>query len=293
LKVTAECIPCLLERGYREAARVVKDEAKLKEIMGEVLKTISQNFSPEVAPAYLGTLRDRVIKRMVGKDPYKELKKTANDLALKLLPQTKKTIFEKSKNPYECFREACKIAVVANSMEFDVSGYDFRLEDLEKTLKNMSLAVDDLFKAYRLLEKSKNVLILTDNAGEIVFDGLLAETLKFIGANVTVAVKSGPVLNDATLEDALKVGIDKIVDKLTTIGSDCVGLIWEEASEEIKKIFLSSGLVVAKGMGNYEALTELKNLGVNVLFLLKAKCNPVAKSIGVSKGSNVALLKKL
>ncbi|RJX15635.1 DUF89 family protein [Candidatus Bathyarchaeota archaeon] len=293
MKVTAECIPCLLERGYREAARVVKDEAKLKEIMGEVLKTISQNFSPEVAPAYLGTLRDRVIKRMVGKDPYKELKKTANDLALKLLPQTKKTIFEKSKNPYECFREACKIAVVANSMEFDVSGYDFRLEDLEKTLKNMSLAVDDLFKAYRLLEKSKNVLILTDNAGEIVFDGLLAETLKFIGANVTVAVKSGPVLNDATLEDALKVGIDKIVDKLTTIGSDCVGLIWEEASEEIKKIFLSSGLVVAKGMGNYEALTELKNLGVNVLFLLKAKCNPVAKSIGVSKGSNVALLKKL
>jgi len=293
LKVTAECIPCLLERGYREAARVVKDEAKLKEIMGEVLKTISQNFSPEVAPAYLGTLRDRVIKRMVGKDPYKELKKTANDLALKLLPQTKKTIFEKSKNPYECFREACKIAVVANSMEFDVSGYDFRLEDLEKTLKNMSLAVDDLFKAYMFLEKSKNVLILTDNAGEIVFDGLLAETLKFIGVNVTVAVKSGPVLNDATLEDALKVGIDKIVDKLTTIGSDCVGLIWEEASEEIKKIFLSSGLVVAKGMGNYEALTELENLGVNVLFLLKAKCNPVAKSIGVSKGSNVALLKKL
>ncbi|OYT53746.1 MAG: hypothetical protein B6U77_03430 [Candidatus Hecatellales archaeon ex4484_218] len=293
MKVTAECIPCLLERGYREAARVVKDEAKLKEIMGEVLKTISQNFSPEVAPAYLGTLRDRVIKRMVGKDPYKELKKTANDLALKLLPQTKKTIFERSKNPYECFREACKIAVVANSMEFDVSGYDFRLEDLEKTLKNMSLAVDDLFKAYRLLEKSKNVLILTDNAGEIVFDGLLAETLKFIGVNVTVAVKSGPVLNDATLEDALKVGIDKIVDKLTTIGSDCVGLIWEEASEEIKKIFLGSGLVVAKGMGNYEALTELENLGVNVLFLLKAKCNPVAKSIGVSKGSNVALLKKL
>ncbi len=293
MKVTAECIPCLLERGYREAARVVKDEAKLKEIMGEVLKTISQNFSPEVAPAYLGTLRDRVIKRMVGKDPYKELKKTANDLALKLLPQTKKTIFEKSKNPYECFREACKIAVVANSMEFDVSGYDFRLEDLEKTLKNMSLAVDDLFKAYMFLEKSKNVLILTDNAGEIVFDGLLAETLKFIGVNVTVAVKSGPVLNDATLEDALKVGIDKIVDKLTTIGSDCVGLIWEEASEEIKKIFLSSGLVVAKGMGNYEALTELENLGVNVLFLLKAKCNPVAKSIGVSKGSNVALLKKL
>ena len=293
MKVTAECIPCLLERGYREVARVVKDEAKLKEIMGEVLKTISQNFSPEVAPAYLGTLRDRVIKRMVGKDPYKELKKTANDLALKLLPQTKKTIFEKSKNPYKCFREACKIAVVANSMEFDVSGYDFRLEDLEKTLKNMSLAVDDLFRAYRLLEKSKNVLILTDNAGEIVFDGLLAETLKFIGVNVTVAVKSGPVLNDATLEDALKVGIDKIVDKLTTIGSDCVGLIWEEASEEIKKIFLGSGLVVAKGMGNYEALTELENLGVNVLFLLKAKCNPVAKSIGVSKGSNVALLKKL
>ncbi len=293
MKVSAECIPCLFERGYKEASRVTDDPERLMKTMVEVLRVICKNFSPQVAPAYLGTLRDRVIKRILSEDPYKDLKKLANKLALQLLPKFREKVFEDTKNYYECFRRACTVAVAANAMEFDVLGYDFRLEEIEKTMENLSLTVDNTLQTYDYLKKSKKVLILTDNAGEIVFDGLLAECLKFMGLRVTVAVKDKPVLNDATLEDAYEANVDKIVDELKTIGSDTVGLIWEESSEEIKKTFLDSDLVIAKGMGNYESLTELKNLGVYVLFLLKAKCNPVARSIGVERGSNVALLKKL
>jgi len=293
LKVSAECIPCLFERAYREISRVTCEPEKLKRVMVEVLRVICENFSVEAAPAYLGTLRERTIRRVLGVDPYKDLKKKANMLALRLLPRVREKVFGDTKNGYECFRRACMFSVAANAMEFDVSGYDFRLEEIEKTMESIGLAVDDTFKAYNHLKNSGKVLILTDNAGEIVFDGLLAECLKVMGLKVVLAVKPKPVLNDATLEDAYEVGVDKVVDELKTIGSDTVGLIWSEASEEIKKTFLDSNLVIAKGMGNYEALTELKNTGTNVLFLLKAKCNPVARSVGVERGANVALLRKL
>lgn len=295
MKVSAECIPCLLERGYREALRVTCDPEKLMKTMTEILKVICKNFSPQVAPAYLGTLRDRVIKRILSEDPYRDLKKMANKFALQLLPKFKEEVFEDIKNYYKCFKKACTVAVAANAIEFDVLGYDFKLEEIQRTMEDSSLVLelDDTLQTYDHLKKSKKVLILTDNAGEIVFDCLLAECLKFMGLKVTVAVKDKPVLNDATLEDAYETGINKVVDELKTIGSDTVGLIWEESSKEIRQTFLDSDLVVAKGMGNYESLTELRNLGVYVLFLLKAKCNPVARSIGVKKGSNVALLRKL
>ncbi len=294
MKIEAECIPCILLRGCKEASRVVKDRDTLLMIMGKILKVVCENFSPDVPPAYLGTLRDRIIKDIVKVDPYKNDKKEANRLALKMLPQIRNFVFGSGeKDEYLLFKKACMVSVAANAMEFDVSGYDFTLEKIEEIFKSLELTIDHLPETYRHLKKSKNILFLTDNAGEIVFDSILIECLKIVGLKVTVAVKDKPVLNDATLDDAYEAGLNKIADKITTIGSDTVGLIWSEASDEIKNIFLNSDLVIAKGMGNYEALTELKNLGIKVLFLFKAKCNPVARSIGVSKGSNVALLKTL
>ncbi|MGP3667775.1 MAG: damage-control phosphatase ARMT1 family protein [Candidatus Bathyarchaeota archaeon] len=292
MKIEAECVPCILLRGCKETSRVVNDRSTLLTIMGKILKVVYENFSPDVTPAYIGTLRDRIIKDFVKVDPYKDDKKEANRLALKMLPQIKSFVYgSNEKDEYLLFKRACTTSVAANAIEFDVAGYNFTLEKIEDVFKNLELTVNHLPEAYKHLKRSKNILFLSDNAGEIVFDSILVERLKTMGLRVTVAVKDKPILNDATLDDAYEAGLDKLADKITTIGSDTVGLIWSEASDEIKKIFLGSDLVIAKGMGNYETLTELKNTGIKVLFLLKAKCNPVARSIGVSKGSNVALLK--
>ncbi|RLI05250.1 hypothetical protein DRO26_02775, partial [Candidatus Bathyarchaeota archaeon] len=250
MKIEPECIPCLVERGYKEASRAAKNKEQLIQIMVKVLEVLGKNISSQVAPAYLGTLRDRIIKQMLGEDPYKELKKVSNKLALEILPFMEKFAFENfSKDEYECFRRVCMVSVAANSMEFDVLGYEFKPENLKEALQNLELTVDNLSETYRHLKNSKKALILTDNAGEIVFDGLLAECLRNMGLKVTMAVKAEPILNDATMEDALMVGVDKKVDELTTIGTDSVGLLWEEASEEIKKKFMDSDLVIAKGMG--------------------------------------------
>ena len=257
--------------------------------MLRVLKALEGRFTSDAVPAVLGSIRDRAVKAEVRRDPYKDLKVKANSEALALLPAAERYVSE-AHTPYQRFRRACALSIVANSMEFDVRGYTFSLKEFRKALKRPRLAVDHLAQAYKLLKDSKKVLFLTDNAGEIVFDTLILQHLKEMGLKVTVAVKDRPVLNDATLKEACEAGVDGLVDELITTGSDSVGLLWEEASAKVKRIFKGADLVIAKGMGNYETLSELECMGVRVLFLMKAKCNPIARSIGVKRGANVALL---
>ena len=162
-------------------------------------------------------------------------------------------------------------------------------------MSNIAFVIDHTSDAFRLVrDGGGEILYLADNAGEIVFDILLVRLLRELGNRVTLAVKSIPVLNDATLEDVDASGIGKYVDRVETVG-DTVGFIWSEAPPHLRELFKDASLVVAKGMGNYEALTELKgrNLNRKILFLLKAKCNPVARSIGVKRGNLVALLETI
>jgi uncharacterized protein with ATP-grasp and redox domains len=159
------------------------------------------------------------------------------------------------------------------------------VELVQKTM----LAVDRTLEIYELLQRSKSVLFLTDNAGEIAFDIILVKEIRQLGPKVMVAVKSSPILDDALLSDAYKVGMDKVADKIVTTSSNSVGLFLEEASKEFLKYWQASELILAKGMGYYETLTEI-NLKKPTANLLTAKCNPVALSVGVERESSLALL---
>ncbi|MHC1589702.1 MAG: damage-control phosphatase ARMT1 family protein [Candidatus Hecatellaceae archaeon] len=294
LKVAAECLPCLFERGYRETTYLTKNEKLRIEALRKVLEMMAEEFSWEAYPAKLGTLRDRIIKDFFGgRDPYAEMKKRSNRLALKLLPEAESFV-SKAESPYEKFRRACLVAARANALEFDVKGYGFHLEDFKLSLGSRALTPDHTRKAYRLVKNGGLVFYLADNAGEIVLDRVLVEVLKEFKAEVVLVVKGGPVLNDATMEDVKASGIGEIVDRVETIG-DTVGFIWDEAPPHLKSRLPEAKLTVAKGMGNYEALTELEggNLGINVFFLLRAKCNPIARSIKIERGALAALLKTL
>ena len=118
---------------------------------------------------------------------------------------------------------------------------------------------------------------------------MLVQELKNLGAHVTVAVKAAPILNDATLEDAKIVGMDKVADKVMSTGSDSVGLFPDECSEEFRALYRSVDFVVAKGMGHAETLTELE-LPVSSALLLRSKCVTVANHFNVDIGKNIAKL---
>jgi Uncharacterized conserved protein len=215
MKVEAECAACIVNRAAAEIKLATTNPALRFRAMMELLHMLSKEFKPSAVPADLGTKRDRLIKRVTGNDdPYKRSKRLCNENALKLLPYAR-GIVEEGYNQQDRFKRACLCAMVGNVMEFDIPGHSFTFRTLKKSLREAAkdLVVDDTGKIYEAAQKAGKVLYLTDNAGEIVFDTLLVEQLKNMGLTVIVAVKGGPVINDATMEDAEISGMTKVADK--------------------------------------------------------------------------------
>ena len=163
--------------------------------------------------------------------------------------------------------------------------------EIEKDIKNLMntpCVIDDYIKMCDCLEKARSVLFLTDNTGEIAFDKVLIEEIlkRFKNIDLIVAVKSGSIINDATIEDAKFVGIDKLAKVIENI--DYPGTPLFLSTGKFKKIFHKADLIISKGQGNYETLEEEHQ---RFVFLLKVKCTPVAKHIGVKVGSQLIYIK--
>ena len=291
MRIEPECAVCIIHRGYQQIAAATNDKETQFKALRALFKFLSEKFSSEATPAWIGTQRDRIIKAITGNpDPYAERKNLSNKKALESLPIAE-LIINNSANKKERFRKACLCAIVGNIMEFDIPGHEFDYSKLKDLIANAEeeLVIDEIDEIYELAEKAEEVMYLTDNAGEIVFDTLLVRELKNIGCEVTVAVKGGPVLNDATLADARFVGMDKIADSVITTGTDAVGLQPQECSKEFLEAYSKADFVIAKGMGYAETLTEL-DLKIPHALLFRTKCNPVARHFGVERNRNVAII---
>jgi len=291
LKVDVECAPCLLHRGYREILEATSDKTLQFRAMATLTRLLNKEFKSTAVPAYLGTKRDRLVKTITGNaDPYAKKKWASNQHALEILPQMKRLVAQE-KSTEDRFRKACLFAIVGNIIEFDIPEHEFNFEDMAKCVSQAQedLAVDEIPKILDAARNAKDILYLTDNAGEIAFDTLLVAQLKTLGAHVSVAVKGKPIINDATLQDAKAVGMQEIADDLVSNGTDTVGLILKECTKRFAALYRSADLVVAKGMGYAETLTETK-LSTPHALLLRTKCSPVARFFGTVKGKNVAKL---
>ena len=291
MKVTFYCSLCLFKRGYEAILEATEDTKIRFEAIQRLLQLLSREFKPTAIPAVIGTMRERLIKEVTGNpDPYAEKKKISNMEALKILPYAENIISSK-RNGEERFRTAALVAIVGNIIEFGIPGHEFTFEEIKHLIRRAEeeLVIDDLSEAFRMARKAKSILFLTDNAGEIAFDTLLVKELKRIRKNgkVTVGVKGKPTINDATLEDALLVGMDKVADEIVTTGSDAIGFIPSEYSSSFLRTYEDSDFVVAKGMAYAETLTEFE-LEKPHLLLLRTKCPTVAEYFGVSKNRNIA-----
>ena len=291
MKVEPECAGCLLSRGTAEIYMATTNPALRYRAISELLKLLNKGFKPTTCPADIGTRRDRIIRELTGNcDPYHRTKKQSNEKAKELLPFAQNFVDE-GYNQQDRFKKACLVAIVGNIMEFDIPGHNFTLKDLRNVIKDAAkdLVIDDIEKAYALTNKTRKVLYLADNAGEIVFDTILVGQLKNMGIHVTYVVKSAPVINDATMEDVEFSGMDKIADQVITTGADAVGLQIKLVSPEFLKVYNQSKLVFAKGMGYAETLTEY-DLNKPHFLMFRTKCQPVANYFCVSRHKNIAKL---
>ena len=211
MKVKVECAPCLIHRGYMEIAEATRDSSLQFEAMSALTRLLHREFKPDAVPAVLGTKRDRLIKRVTrNPDPYREKKRLSNRKALEILPAVK-SLVENDSSQRERFRKACLSSIVGNIIEFDILNYTFNFRDIKRLIEHaeQELAIDEITRFFDLAKKSREILYLADNAGEIAFDTLLVRELKKLGAVVRVSVKGEPIINDATTDDAKTVGMPK------------------------------------------------------------------------------------
>ena len=286
MKIHPECMPCLFERAKLECDLAFggDEKGKLKALM-EVARFASEEIREDTVPALIGTMRGRIISQASGvKDPYARLKKESNKAGEEVLSWAKSYYENAGDKPLALM----KIAAAANSMEYGVRGHSFDEERFKHEFSDIlnEEVKGDIAAAKRLLKKYRKVLYILDNAGEAVLDRFVIEELKAMGKEVIASPKSAPVINDVTADELLELGFDPhgIVPSGAFVGVSLV-----EAPKDFLRILFDPGyLVVAKGMGNYETLSEFEHrLKERLIYILRAKCHSVAESLGVKKGALV------
>jgi len=228
-------------------------------------------------------VHEKVNEVLETEDPYRELKRRSNEIAMKMYPKALE-YYEKSEDK---LRAAELLSIIGNVLDFGVGvNSPEEFEKLFQSLIDEGIGYDDTDKLKKHLRG--HVVYITDNCGEIVFDKILIREIRKYADRITLLVRGEPILSDATREDAIFVGLDKEVDEIRDTGMFAVGIDMDRASEELKKLLYSADLIIAKGMGNYEALSESDLRPI--AYLLRTKCDPVARDIGVPKGTNVVKL---
>ena len=277
MKISYECGPCFL-RQAREALDLSTDDDALKmEVIEEIFKYLAENFHQTTNSNSTGSAMHAIIKDKTGcRDPYHREKIESNRLALKYLPDVEKIL-----DADDSLENYVKIAIIGNILDFGAFTLDDDIEGVIRDSLSKDLIIKDIEEFEDSLKSNDRVLYLVDNTGEIVFDKLLLGKIRQYGLDITIAVKSEPILNDACMAEALDAGLDEF-GEIVEIGAGTVGYVDSMISEEFRQIFNEHKFVISKGMGNYEGLTEIDLSDKEIYFLLCAKCNTISRDIGVN-----------
>jgi uncharacterized protein with ATP-grasp and redox domains len=280
MRTAFTCYPCLVRQAVQSAARATTDTGVQREIVDAVLRHLldldHRTSPPQVAQATHRLLR----KHTNGTDLFAAEKQEYNQRALDMLPRLR-TAVEEATDPFEM---AVRLAIAGNVIDFGAHQSGFDLDAEVETAMTTELRADAVADLRQAIGAAGTILFLGDNAGEIVFDRLFLETLlPLTTAETTYVVRGAPILNDATLDDAHAVGLPEIV-RVIDNGSDAPGTVLDEVHPEVRALFSNADLVIAKGQGNYETLSDAPR---PVFFLFKVKCPVVAEDVGLEMGQPV------
>jgi len=271
MKTFLDCLPCMMSQALRAGRMATDDEKKIKELIdsvGAMMKDIPlENTPPETVDIIY-----KEVRKITGvADPYKKIKESNIQEAISLYPELKEIIRESDNK----LLTAIRIAIAGNVIDLGV-GKEFNIvEDVRKIL-NQEFGIFDFNEFVKYLEKANSILYIGDNAGESVFDKILIEELK---KPVTYVVRDIPVINDVTYEDAIASGINEVAEIISS-GSSAPAVIPELCDENFMKKFNAADMVISKGQGNYEGLSNVER---SVFFLLKVKCHVIANDLNVKE----------
>lgn len=270
MKAKLDCIPCILRQAVNAARLSTDDEELIYRAIDAALETMRE-VDLQDTPMAIGSQVHGIIRDITGEaDPYLDLKRQSNEQALQMYPYLREVVAGAD----DPLVTATKISIAGNIMDFGA----LDTFDVESTVQNAlesDFAINDFDALKSRLGPDANVLFIADNAGEIVFDRVLIEHLET--SEITVAVKSAPFINDATLEDAKEAGLDAVARLIEVAPGAPNG-------DELDPAWEAADAIIAKGQGNYEVFSEAEG---PLFFLLIAKCECIADDIGVNEGDTI------
>jgi len=278
MKTSLDCIPCILRQALDAARFASTDPVVHEQIVRDVLRWTGEMDLNQSSPAMAQRVHRRLREITGVDDPYRERKDRHNNLALELLPSLRIEV-EAAEDP---LLMAARLAIAGNTIDMGING-DLIETDVHQAINDALTEpfFGEIDQFRRAVARAQSILYLADNAGEIAFDRLLVERIS--PERVTLAVRGAPVINDATLADARAVGLDEIVEVIDN-GSDAPGTILDDCHPDFRRRFADADLVIAKGQGNYETLSDGPG---NIFFLFKAKCPVIAEHIEQSVGTQI------
>lgn len=286
MKTYLDCIPCFIRQSLEAARMVTDDEEVHSEVLRGVMKHL-QAISFTNSPPELSREIHEIIRKITGStDPYKKVKDQSNEMAKNEYPYLKKLVNDAD----DPLLMTIKLSIVGNVIDFGTSNR-FKVEDMIDAAVKKEF-VDDAYPRFKeVLGQSKTILYLADNTGETFFDKLLLEEISDGEKEITYVVKANPIINDATIDDAKFAGIDKLANVIAGDAGQSKstpGIVLSYASKEFLELFKMSDMIISKGQGNYEALSDIDR---EVFFLLIVKCPLVANDIGTEMARLVLKVK--
>lgn len=288
MQFDAHCVECLIRRQLKLALDYgdgVTVDSYMREIMQIILDAPKGVSAPWLAGAFT-----KVFERYwPGQDAYAQLKKESNDLIMGLMERLREAV-ERSHDPLEL---ALRYACVGNFLDFGILSKETAMQALESSLRGEPDELPDMEVWRKMREdisSAKSLLILGDNAGEIVFDMLLVEQLQklYPALEVTYCVRGGNVQNDATREDAAYCGMDSLC-RVIDSGANISGTELDYVGQELKTSIAAADVIIAKGSGNFESMA---GCGLNVYYVFMCKCRRISALMNVPLMSAMLLREK-
>ena len=283
MEITPDCVPCLMRRVLFQARLL--DNGCETEAVGAALRAYAKEYAPGRNSAEVATEVHRAAYGVMRADPYYQMKLDSDRIAGGYLDKVTEFV-ESSDDP---FRAAVMVAVIGNIMDFGTPHAISGPEEFDSRFAGMleqGIGSDDTDRFRELLSESKSILYFFDNCGESQFDKLLIRQIRRMGVRVVGVVRGERILNDVTLEDAKRIGLDRELDRIVTTGGFMIGAVLAKADDDLKEELEKADLIVAKGMANYESLSD-QDAGIPKVHILRTKCGAVAHSLDVPEDINV------
>ena len=276
MKVHYECFSCIASQCQKIVEMGTEDLGVRKRGILRAAKAIAE-MKEDSIPAVIGSRVFLEVYDAIGNDdPFREYKELSNRLAEKVVSDLERENID--------LKTALKLAIIGNVIDFAVGYSPERIEEDVRSMLGEELYIDNSDELFNRLSGAKILLYLTDNCGEIYFDRLFLRKIReeFPQLKIYIAGREGPIINDATVEDLRRAGLEEIGEVIST-GTRIVGVPFGLVSREFMEVFEKADVIIAKGQGNFETLSERKD--GRIFYLLKAKCRPIARELNVPQGS--------